>query len=364
VDTLEDRDRGLLSALVQRRWGDAPRSIVRIPAGLGSRRFYRIERGPAADPTSLIARIEAEASPPPIAPDEPPAWLPEPRLEPLRGFLERAGLPVPRSYLHEPALGVDLLEDCGSTTLRDALVARREALYAEACDLVPRLQRLRADPREIPAFGRVFDAALVRTKAWKWLHWAIPGLLGRPATPRERAEVESGFETIARGLAHAPRRLAHRDFKAENLHLVDRRGDRTHLVMIDVQGAFLAPPEYDLVSLLCDLQVELPESSIDAHFARVRPALPDAPAPEEAARRFDAIRLVRLCKDVSHVVRAGVARGDRRRWGEIPRGLALIEGAAERLRSSFPELRALPNVIQALTQEARKSDIRPGGSNP
>ena len=91
-------DRELLERLVRTRWGQAPRSIERLAAGLGQRRFYRILFNENDSPVSLIARIEASPESPEAArqtANSAPAWLPEPPLEPLRGFLENAGLPVP-----------------------------------------------------------------------------------------------------------------------------------------------------------------------------------------------------------------------------------------------------------------------------
>ena len=128
--------------------------------------------------------------------------------------------------------------------------------------------------------------------------------------------------------------------------------------MIDLQGAFLAPPEYDLcVSSSTISRSSFPETLVASLIDETLPALPDRPDPEEASMRCDALALLRLCKDVSHVVDAGLRRGDRRRWHEIPRGLELIDGAAARLEETFPEIRTLTSVIQVLTRAARSSDI-------
>jgi aminoglycoside/choline kinase family phosphotransferase len=366
----EEQDRATLEQVWCERWGGRPYEVERLAAGLGQRRFYRLRR-PSGDsirnraqsaysdlPETLIARFEAEPNSPsePVAAESPPAWLPEPPLEPLRSFLEDAGLPVPTSFLHDPARGLDLLEDVGDRTLLDAEEPDRPRLYREACRLIPRLQSLDATPDAIPAYGRVYDRALVRTKAWKWLHWAVPGLLGRPPTPDERAQVEGGFERIADDLVDAPRRLSHRDFKAENLHLVADSADAQRLVMIDVQGAFLAPPEYDLVCLLNDVQTDLDEVLTSELLEETLVSLPDPCPPEQAHRRFDALALMRLCKDVSHIVDASLNRGDLRRWDEIPRGLGLLDRAAQRLTTSFPEIRELTSVIHALTRAARSAD--------
>lgn len=359
-----------LTAVVRERLGRRVASIEEIEAGLGARRFLRLLFA-EGEPRSLIARCKAgpavasaSASRKPALPSA-PAWLPEPALEPLRGFLEQAGLRVPRSFGHFSELGLDLLEDVGSRNLLRADRAQREPLYREACALVARLQSLSAPPEQIPAFGRVYDRALVDSKRWKWIHWAIPALLHRDATVAEERELGALFHAIADLLDAAPRRLAHRDFKAENLHLLPSPAGATHLpelVLIDVQGAFVAPPEYDLACLLYDLQTDVDEGLAQRLFAEILPALPDRPAPELARLRFDAIAVARLCKDVSHVIHAGLVRGDRRRWHEIPRGLALLRRAAERLEGAFPGVPTLKSVIRALTTAVAPTDIAGEGN--
>src|SRR6185503_9944316 len=103
---------------------------------------------------------------------------------------------------------------------------------------------------------------------------------GRAATPAEAEVVRSAFAWIAAELSSAPHRLAHRDFQSANLFVREAAPRGARVWMIDLQGAFLAPPEYDLVCLLRDSYVELPEHEIAAHCEAVRPALPDAPDAE------------------------------------------------------------------------------------
>jgi len=354
-----------LVSLIADRFPDANPQIERIPAGLGDRRFYRValdssKASSAAVPATLIARVE----PRPAAPDPDLAsfaWLPEPPLEPIRTLLEEAGLPVPRSYASRPELGIDLLEDAGTRTLADTRGEEQRRRYLEACELIPRIQAIRGSPETAPAFGRTMGLALIRTKAAKVIHWSFPGLLGRPATEAERDSIARGFAAIAALLEDSPRLLSHRDFKAENLLLApcldspDKGGER--LLMIDVQGAFMAPPEYDLVCLLRDIQVELPESLITEACDSALSRLPDATSRADSQRRFEAIAVVRLAKDIAHIVHAGRSRADMRRWHEIPRGLTLLEESLGRLQYIFPEARTLNSVIHALTQGAQTSDI-------
>ena len=59
-------------------------------------------------------------------------------------------------------------------------------------------------------------------------------------------------------LAAEPRVLCHRDYHSRNLMLHDDR-----LYIIDFQDARMGPDTYDLVSLLRDSYVDLPEQTVE-----------------------------------------------------------------------------------------------------
>lgn len=305
-------------------------------AGLAHRRFYRVTLD-GVGPATLIARVDR---------GEPaPGVLPEPPLEPLRSFLEDAGLPVPRRLGGDAASGIDLLEDLGDASLAQVLESanaqERRALYEEACALAPRLQRLDDPSGRVPAFGRRLDAAVIRVKATRFAASGLPAALGRAATPAERDVVFAAFATVAREAERAPQRLAHRDFQSKNLIL---RRDPPGLVMIDLQGALLAPPEYDLVCLLRDSYVVLDDGECSALAEQVRPALPDAPAADEFTRRFDLLTITRKAKDFAlfHEV---AARGDTAWLRYAPATLGYVRRALGRAARTDATLARLADVL-------------------
>lgn len=321
-----------------------PKSINELAAGLGHRRFFRLELAGGTTPHSLVARVEGA---PPASSDP---LIPEPKLEPIRSFLAAAGLPVPRSYGLDG--NIQLLEDLGDQNLK-SLAARADAserfrLYGEACSLIPRLQRLTASSSGGPAaFGRRWGRPVVASKARKWLDWSFPVFTGRPPEPAEQIAITNAFDFVARTCEREPLRLAHRDFQATNLHWsVDPATGAHRLAMIDLQGAFLAPPEYDLVCLLRDAHVPLPEHEVQAHLARVRASLPDCPSEQSFSRRFDLVTLTRVSKDVSHYLAASSERGDHRYLRQIPYAMEFLRAAAGRARTRDPEIAPLAGVIE------------------
>ena len=292
----------------QRVFGAAPRAVRPLAGGLSTRLFYRVEL-PAPAPRRVVARVERPEDPA----RRPRGLPPEPPLEPTRTLLAEAGIPVPASHGSDTTTGITFLEDLGDLSLERAAGAwpdRRTALYRSVLRLVPRLQGLRPGSVPLPAFRRRLGPELLRYKAEFFVEHALPVALRRPATATEAARVRAVFSAIAAELEDAPRRLAHRDLQSRNVHLVPTDGAgapggrpapeppaRLRPVLLDFQGAFLAPPEYDAVCLLRDSYVELPEGEWLTLAEELRTELPDAPDPELFHRRFDLITVARKAKD-------------------------------------------------------------------
>ncbi len=315
---------------------------------LGLQRFARVhlETGP---PATLIARVEAPEDPA----GRPPGIPPEPPLEPVRALLEREGLPVPARHGGDAAAGVDLLEDVGESTLAAAAgagsAAERRALFEEACDLVPRLQRVRDPGGGVAAFERRLDDAHFAYKADLFATWSLAAR-GHPASAGEASAVREAFAAIAREVGRAPLRLAHRDFQSANLHVRSDRLPGERLVMIDLQGALLAPPEYDLVCLLRDSYVELEAAELAHQLERIRPQLPDAPDPDAFAWRFDLLTLTRKGKDHARFLYAARERGDRRFLRHVPATVRALRGATARLAERAPRFSAIAALVAELPE--------------
>lgn len=335
---MESTVRATVEAALHRR----VRSVEWLPAQLGLRRFARvlIEAGP---PDSLIARCETEEDPA----GRPAGSAAEPPLEPIRALLEATGLPVPRHYGADARLGIQLLEDLGDESLRQRATTHPDEirpLYSEACHWIARLQAI--EPAPIQAFERRLDAALFRYKADLFARHGLT----RPCRPDERAVIETSFDRIAAVAAAAPQRLSHRDYQSANLMLRSGGAPGKRLVMIDLQGAFLAPPEYDLVCLLRDSYVELDEAELSHQLAQIRPELPDAPEEEIFQRRFDLLTLSRKCKDLARFFYAARERGDTRFLEFVPTTLRALRRAGRRAAAREPAFEAFADLISGIPE--------------
>jgi aminoglycoside/choline kinase family phosphotransferase len=162
--------------------------------------------------------------------------------------------------------------------------------------------------------------------------------------------VSDAFDWIARHCARAPQRLAHRDFQSQNLLLRGAPGGDPGWLLIDLQGAFLAPPEYDVVCLLRDSYLALDEALVRSECERIRPLLPDAPPAEDFALRFDLLTLTRKGKDHARF-HVALGRGETRFRRYLAPTAAMLRSAAARTRAVAAPLARLAELIACLPEE-------------
>lgn len=170
-----------------------------------------------------------------------PASLP-PFLR-IGAHLRALGLRAPEVLLE--GCGLLLLEDLGPTHMAawlDAHPGEAPRLYAAALEVLARLQDA-PPPADLPALTPTRAAGMI---APLWEHYA-PG-----ADPRGAAELAGRLREALEAQAPDPSVLALRDFHAENLVWRPEREGTDRLGLLDFQDALLAPPEYDLASLLRD----------------------------------------------------------------------------------------------------------------
>jgi len=252
----------LVSAKVRTLFGarTALTSFTTLAGDASSRRYYRVGLvGPDA-PRSVIVMELAAGSSLPLSSEELAVFKSPPKELPflnLHRFLSRIGVRVPRLYGQWECEGILLLEDVGDMTLWDRVQGLAPAAvrtwYEKAIDELLLLQVRGTEQRDPDciAFQQRFDFRLYK---WEFDHFLEYGLQKRPEI-RVRSKTISGlrkiFAEMARTLDRQPPCLNHRDFHSWNLMVYDGK-----LVVIDFQDALLAPPHYDLASLLNDRETD------------------------------------------------------------------------------------------------------------
>ncbi len=250
-----DADAHVIEDLVRRRWpGSEVLELTHLAGDFSSRRYLRAHlRGPDA-PSTIVVMVLAGSGLPLSSEElcifpEPPRELP---FLDVQRVLNRIGVAVPEIYLAAVDAGILLLEDAGDLLLWDYAqgdAAHTESAYRRAIDVLVVLHT-RGDPGTAPdsiAFKQRFDARLYRWELDHFREYGIERGLGITLSARARASLEASFDAMSAELAAGEFTLCHRDFHSWNVLM-----RRDAPVVIDFQDALLAPPEYDLASLLTD----------------------------------------------------------------------------------------------------------------
>jgi aminoglycoside/choline kinase family phosphotransferase len=110
-------------------------------------------------------------------------------------------------------------------------------------------------------------------------------------SPGQRDALSAEFALLVNTLANEPRVLCHRDYHSRNLMLHE-----SQLYIIDFQDARMGPDTYDLVSLLRDSYVDLPDHTVDELLAYFLALKGFTGSEREFRNRFDTMALQRNLK--------------------------------------------------------------------
>lgn len=257
----------------------------------------------------------------------------------MQRFLKRIGARVPEIYGYDASAGLLLLEDLGDLTLegwlmqsstapapaariptghekvaqeaegeavlvgdgRPAILRRSaevEGIYQQAIEALVQLQ---AHAFEGDAFAQTwasrvfFDEALLYWEFHHFFEYTVAPS-SQPGQPGDDAVILAGLRALAQALAQQPTTCVHRDLHCRNVMV-----HQEQVYLIDFQDAVTGPLLYDLVSLLGDAYIRLPEPMVARlktyYYQRAQQegvrGLPDR---EQFERDYDAIGLHRLMK--------------------------------------------------------------------
>ena len=200
--------------------------------------------------------------------------------------LREAGFSAPEILAVDLDSGVAALEDLGHETLLDADGAIRVERYAEAAGVLAALHS-RDLPSSLPA-GEAgshtiprYDLEALTVEVELLLEWYAPHVAGAALSSGVKANFINSWRHRLSEVTAAPSTWTLRDYHSPNLlWLADREGLR-RVGILDFQDCVLGHPAYDVVSLLQDARVTVPdevELKLLSGYARLR---------READPRFD-----------------------------------------------------------------------------
>ena len=280
-------------------WSDADRSPIAQDSS--ARRYLRLNRGP--DTAVLMM----------APPEEDAAFR---KFIVIADWLRAAGLSAPEIFAEDMPAGLMLIEDFGTAVMAELASdpGVERPLYTETRAVLDRLAAL-SPPPDLP----VLDASALVDQT---------GLIfdELPESEPLRAAWMRGLrEVLAPSLAEATV-PALRDLHAENVMWLADRSGVARVGLLDFQDAVLAPPGYDLASLIDDPRRVVPTTLRSDLIA----AHADATGHDRAALalQVDLLSLARNLRILGIFRRAARSRHRPAYLNFLPRTAALIRRAS------------------------------------
>ena len=239
---------------------------LRMPGDASTRSYARLERG---DGVVILMNSPQRADGPALydgksysaavhlAEDVKP-WVA------IASGLRERGFSAPSIHHADVDAGFLITEDFGSEGFTEGdpprpIVERYEA----AADVLAALHR-QALPESLPVAPDItyaipgYDTDALLVEAGLMLEWYLPDR-GIEPTSNMRDEFGAMWRDLLGKLASVPRTWVMRDFHSPNLIWLGERAEVARVGIIDFQDAVLGPAAYDLVSLLQDARLDVPE---------------------------------------------------------------------------------------------------------
>jgi aminoglycoside/choline kinase family phosphotransferase len=198
--------------------------------------------------------------------------------------LRARGFSAPSIHHADLDAGFLITEDFGSAGFIEDDPPRPIAeRYEAAVDMLAALHR-EALPEILPVAPQItyaiptFDTDALQVEVGLMLEWYMPDR-GAELTDNLRNEFIMMWRDLLSKPASAARTWALRDFHSPNLIWLDERPGTARVGIIDFQDAVLGPAAYDLVSLLQDARVDVPEQlelALLTRYIRARRASDDS----------------------------------------------------------------------------------------
>ncbi|MCI4679742.1 tRNA (adenosine(37)-N6)-threonylcarbamoyltransferase complex ATPase subunit type 1 TsaE [Rhodoblastus acidophilus] len=257
------RLRGAQNLLERCGWDDAEREHMQ---GDASTRAYEMLIKPDGDKAVLMI-MPPRTDGPPVKGGKPYSAIAH-LAENIRPFIAMdealiaQGFSAPRLFAADFAAGLAVLEYLGDEGMVGEGGPRPER-YSEAIRLLAQLHG-RSLPEEIAFSGGTYrlphydlDAFLIEVELL--LEWYAPHILGVQLASGARAQFENAWRALLAGPVAAPTTWTLRDYHSPNLLWLANRSGPQRVGLLDFQDAVLGPPAYDLVSLLQDARVTVPD---------------------------------------------------------------------------------------------------------
>ncbi|MFJ5489400.1 aminoglycoside phosphotransferase family protein, partial [Hansschlegelia beijingensis] len=176
--------------------------------------------------------------------------------------LRALGYAAPEIYASDVRTGFLLVEDLGAEPVV-ALDSPIPGRYETAVDLLADLH-CRPLPTELPVGKELYrppfyDLSAFLAESDLLNEWYLPHVTGSAPEPEARQSFRELWAAALQPVLSEPLTWTLRDYHSPNLTWRPDREGLKRLGLLDFQDMVLGPPAYDVVSLLQDARVDMPE---------------------------------------------------------------------------------------------------------
>ncbi|HET6388616.1 tRNA (adenosine(37)-N6)-threonylcarbamoyltransferase complex ATPase subunit type 1 TsaE [Hyphomicrobium sp.] len=324
--------------LARSGWGDASTAFSYLQGDASPRRYARLKK---ANGTRAILMDS------PQRPDGPPirdgksysaiAHL----AESVKAFvaidsaLLATGLSVPRILAQDLAAGLLIIEDFGDKVFGAELARGRDQaeLWKRGVEALVAVQSTKPPTSIALSDGTEFglpeaDEGVLEIETQLLLDWYWPALHGKPPPQSARDAFAALWRGTFKRVLRQPKTWLLRDFHSPNLIALDDRASPRDVGIIDFQDAMIGPAAYDLVSLLQDARVNVPENLetklLDQYVAAIAARDPQFDLPEFRFS-YAALGAQRNTKILGIFARLAMRDGKRQYLAHVPRIWGYLE---------------------------------------
>jgi tRNA threonylcarbamoyl adenosine modification protein YjeE len=249
--------------------------------------------------------------------------------------LEASGLSVPHILADDLSNGLLLIEDFGDRVFGSEVNKGRdqEELWQRGVDALLAVQasppqaRIRVNDEtvfELP----LADNDVLEIETELLLDWYWPALRATPAPEAARAEFKQLWRPVFDRVLKQPKTWLLRDYHSPNLIALDDRKPPRDVGIIDFQDAMIGPAAYDLVSLLQDARVDVPdrlEKRLLDHYVAAMSERNPAFDKKEFLFGYAALGAQRNTKILGIFARLAMRDGKRQYLAHLPRIWGYLE---------------------------------------
>ncbi|MGC0372164.1 MAG: hypothetical protein DGJ47_000870, partial [Rickettsiaceae bacterium] len=178
-------------------------------------------------------------------------------------YLQNIKISAPKIYHINFEKNILVLEDFGQTSLKKMIKGSSQeegfGLYKSSIDLLIELQN---------KFTNNLDVSELNTKSLLeelniFIHYYIPYKYNKPLSSEQKQEFLAIFNKILNQQIDLGKTISLQDYHSENIMVLNRHNDNKlpYLGLLDFQDAKIASPIYDIVSIMQDARIELPNNT-------------------------------------------------------------------------------------------------------